>query len=348
MANRFAPPARSFFDNSMAKSRLIARESAQQNLAGAQTINVPNVTLSSSSSTTWGFGVIAATTLTAGVSSPTTTITVASATSFSVGSVVIVGGTGAGEIQWVSGVSGTTITLTPGLVNTHGNGGAVSVVAAIQSEVYTAQDPTGVDLGTTVVVSGSNLVSFPSGSCTATMTVICVRTGFQYAGIDKVAKNAILFGSSPFADIVGPQIQALASPSNGSAGAYVAAASADAVTTLEWPTIAYDYTLSSGSSAGATSITTSGVAAASEGMELMVGDDDEPAELVYGYWGPSGGGFTITNTPLQVAHASGATVVNPTSTGQSNWTFIPYYGAYAATGSPSITFYVNTLTIDPR
>ena len=346
MANRFAPPARSFFDNSMAKSRLIARESVQQNIAGAQTISVPNVTVATSGGAAYAVATLGSTTATS-TTTNVNAITVASTTGISAGSVLLLGGSSAGEVVWVDSVAGSTVNLTTTTVLTHSNGSNVSILAALQSECYEAQDPTGVDLGVGVVSTMTSQVQFPATSCSAFQFVVAIRTGFPYGAIQNVRANTVSYGT--YSDIVGPQQQAISWTSNGSNGAYYAAASGTAVISLEWPTIVLDYTLTSLCGAGSTSSILSGTPGTGVAAELMIGDDADPPELCFGTFGGAGG-LTFSNTlPLgtQLTHASGASAVNPTSGGQSSWTFIPYYAVNAA-GSASLTFAANTLTIDPR
>lgn len=345
MASRYARPAHAYFGDMLAKSRTIARESAQENIGGAQTISIPSLTVSATSGTSYAPGQLGATTLSASISAGlTTSITVASAAAISVGSVLLIGGTSAGEIQWVTGTAGTSVAVSPGIVNAHNSGAAVTVLAVIESECYTAQDPTGVDLGTSVVASMSSQMQFPSSTVTGWMWVVAIRTQFQYAGLANVKANEVPFGT--YGEIVGPQWQPIAQTTNGSAGSIYNMQSASTIITLEWPTIVYDYTVATATGSSWTSANLSGGPGTGQALEMMIGDDDEPAELAYGTFSSST--FSITNTTGQANHAIGASAVNATSSGQSNWTFIPYYATSIGSGTASVTFAANTLTIDPR
>ena len=344
----------------------IAMQGAIENVTGAQTVALASQSVTGASGYgTSALAVSGTTTLnqSGGLASGATSmiVTNASAAGIAVGSVIAVGVSSAAgaigatypEIQWVTGVSGNTVTFGPGIAASAGtwaNGTYIAVLPAVTSDCATAQSPTGVDLGTSVVASTAGTATW-TGPVQANVYIAALRTGFQYDYLG-LASSVLALASAP---PPGPGITQLAQiyPGNPSGSGWSAYPTipfgGSAVVTLEAATAWFATTISSAVSAGAASlaITPASITWAGttlQGYEVMVGDQTEPAELVFAYFNIANSVNLTMNT--QFAHASGAQYQSPTSSGLSNWTFFPIY--HVGNVAQTVTFSNMTMTIDPR
>ena len=119
-------PAREYLASQIRGGQSAGHQAQREMLFGAQSITANDQTVTGTSGSWWAFAYNASTTLAASAAAGDTTLSVASAAGISSGSVITIGaiqGTApAPQVQWVTAVSGTTLTITPGLYSAASSG----------------------------------------------------------------------------------------------------------------------------------------------------------------------------------------------------------------------------------
>ena len=308
-------PAADRFINSLAKTNGTSFQSSQENVDGAQTV-LSNGTGGSGQTVTGASGggiyqlaVTATTTLSATAPFGSTSLSLTSATSFAAGAVIAVGPTlsasgGAQplcEIQWVTAVSGSTVTITPGLFGTWASGQSVSVLPAITAQCTTAQSNAGLDLGTSVVASVSSTLAPATSPVLASIFVTAIRTYNQYPSWSYIPD----YTATP---LPGPQNTSVASyypgnPSGGWSSFPSASISGTSILQLESGTPWFTSTLSALEAAGSSVLAVTTCPTGT--FEAMVGDQTEPSERLFGT-GSGGTTFTIAGQPTSYSLSGSA------------------------------------------
>ena len=298
------------FGLSLKRASLTATAGATENIPGGQTIqSVAQSVVGAGAGGVFSLCVLDSTTTTTTEFFGSQTLAVTSNATLGAieGSVLAVGPTvspSAGvqptcEIHWVTEVSGNTLTISPGLFSTWSSGTTVSLLPAIVTDVNTSQGADGTDLGTTVVASVSSVATFPTTQIGGYIYVTALRTYYQYPSWANIPD----YVSAPYP---GPQNTQIANanpgnPSGGWSSGPVLPIDGSQILVLESGTPWFNTTLSSAEPVGSSVLAiTAGPTAT---IEAMVGDQTEPAELVYGV--STSTSFSMVGAPTTYTVGSG-------------------------------------------